>query len=235
MKHTCLGVAFVGAILASAPLAGAAVSRDALSIEVRQTRTVLEGMDRKMGEMVTHVSRVAEPKPFTGFEMVMAALTVLYIAGTLGLWWMAKRQVKIAADQLESMRQSFYGATWQGIVANHREMYSKVLGEGNADLLDMMFLKSDEKLPRKLSNRERIMATMVINHAEACFLHLHFRMLPDEVRIPITRGLRALFRNPAVKEVWKSVSPEYRVPDFVHFVNSELVEERAELEGVTHK
>lgn len=168
------------------------------------------------------------------FTIVIAGATVAYVFGTFGLLKANRGMLKANEGMLEinrgmletnrrtleSMKLSFYGSTWQGIVSNHREMYFKAMD--SEDLLSMMFLRKHgdyERLVRDLTEREKIMATIVINHAEACFLHLRFGTLPDEVREPVERGLLTLFSNPAVRKRWDSVKPEYRVREFQDFVN----------------
>jgi hypothetical protein len=182
------------------------------------------------------------------FTIVVAGATVVYTIGTFRLLDVNQRMLKtnegmLEANKgmletnrrtLESMQLSFYGSTWQGIVSNHREMYFKTLDAGSQDLLDMMFLRKGEPLDRELSRRERIMATIAINHAEGCFLHLKFGTLPNEVKEPIERGLLTLFGNPAIRKVWEAVRPEYRVREFRDFVNRLIADAGADGEGKTH-
>lgn len=175
------------------------------------------------------------------FTIVIAGATVAYTVGTFRLLDANRRMLKTNEGMLEtnrstldSMRLSFYGSTWQGIVANHREMYFKTLDSGSQDLLDMMFLRRGDRLERELSRREWIMATIVINHAEACFLHLTFGTLPKEVKEPIERGLLTLFGNPAIRKVWETVKPEYRVREFREFVNRLMADADTVREGKSH-
>lgn len=151
------------------------------------------------------------------FTLVIAGATVAYTIGTFGLLKSNRRMIELNQQTLESMRLSFYGSTWQNVVASHRDIFLKVLD--SYELLTMMFLRQSDTVDRELTKRERIIGTIVINHAEACFLHLKFQMLPGELKEPIERGLLGLFSNPAIQRIWRSVEPQHRTREFVDFVD----------------
>lgn len=103
---------------------------------------------------------------------VIAVATVVYTLGSLALWLLAFRQLRIMQNQqrlleLDFTKQTKYldSALTHTVIDSHRDIFFEIVK--NKELARIFARNSNSTIPK---TKERILASVIINHAYAIWL-----------------------------------------------------------------
>jgi hypothetical protein len=146
--------------------------------------------------------------------VVTAVATVVYTTGTFLLWFATKRSIDLLDRQSRLQVAAAKGGSYLAIIGEHRELHALLMTSG---LLSSLY--GHDNMADEASLRNDILATMLINHAFAIFIHLDAELIDEQHREGFIRDAKELLTIPAVRKRWTQVAAMYP-PKFQRFMRA---------------